>query len=119
MTNRDEGVSGEDTAVTALKKKGYTIIERNHRNKLGEIDIIAEQGGCLVFIEVKKRNTDRYGLSIDAVDGRKQKRIIRSAMLYMKIHDYFNRKVRFDVVGIDRGELTLIKNAFLVEDDRR
>ena len=60
MTSREEGPpQGKMTAIKTLKKKGYRIIERNHRNWLGEIDVVAEEGGCLVFVEVKKRNSER------------------------------------------------------------
>jgi putative endonuclease len=118
LSNREEGQRGEDMATKALKGNGYKIVERNHRNKLGEIDIVAEEGGYLVFVEVKKRNTGRFGEAICAVDDRKKRHLIRTALLYMKMHDCFGRKVRFDVIGIDNDRTKLVKNAFLVEDDR-
>jgi putative endonuclease len=116
--NREEGALGEEMAIRTLKHKGYKIVERNHRNKLGEIDIIAEEGGYLVFVEVKKRNTARFGGAICAVDDRKKHHLIRAALFYMKMHDCFNRPVRFDVIGIDQEQVKLVKNAFMVEDDR-
>lgn len=116
MSNRDEGALGEEMAIQTLTSKGYRIIERNHRNKLGEIDIVAEEGGCLVFIEVKKRNTSRFGEAICAVDERKKRHLTKAALFYMKMHDCFGRRVRFDVIGIDSGQTKLVKNAFLVED---
>ena len=118
MSTRDEGLRGEDTAIKILKKRGYKIIERNHRNRLGEIDIVAEETGCLVFVEVKKRNTNRFGEAVCAVDERKKRHLIKAALLYMKINDCFNRQVRFDVIGIDNEKIKLVKNAFLVEDDK-
>jgi putative endonuclease len=115
--NREEGLLGEEIAIETLKGKGYKVVERNHRNRLGEIDVIAEEGGCLVFIEVKKRNSARFGESLWAIDARKRRHLIRAALLYMKIHKSFDRSVRFDVIGIDGERVKIVKNAFLVEDD--
>ncbi len=55
-TKREIGIAGEDEAAKALKKKGYRIVEKNYRSRFGEIDIVAEEKGYLVFIEVKRRN---------------------------------------------------------------
>lgn len=103
-------------AVTTLRRNGYRIVERNHRNKLGEIDIIAEDKGCLVFVEVKKRNTCRFGEAVYAVNERKKQHLIKAALFYMKTRGCFDRPVRFDVIGIDSDRVKLIKNAFLVEE---
>jgi putative endonuclease len=112
---RQEGIQGEDEAVKTLKRQGYRILERNYRNLFGEIDIVAEEDGYLVFVEVKKRNSSSFGTSLLAVDGRKKERIIRSAMFYLKDHKCFDRKVRFDVVGIDREMVKVVKHAFILE----
>jgi putative endonuclease len=117
-SKREEGKEGEDKAVATLKREGYKIVERNYRNLFGEIDIIAEEGGYLVFVEVKKRNSSFFGGSLLAVDRKKQRHIIRSAMGYLKDHQWFDRKIRFDVVGIDRETVKLVKYAFIVEDGR-
>jgi putative endonuclease len=119
VSNRDEGLLGEEMAIKTLKKKGYKIVERNHRNRLGEIDVIAEEGGCLVFVEVKKRNSGRFGEAICAVDERKKEHLVKAALFYMTMHHCFDRSVRFDVIGIDSERTKLVKNAFLVEDKPR
>jgi putative endonuclease len=119
LSSRDEGLRGEEMAIRTLKSRGYRIVERNHRNMLGEIDVVAEEGGCLVFVEVKKRNSERFGEAICAVDDRKKHHLIRTALLYMKMHDCFGRSVRFDVIGIDKNRTKIVKNAFLVEERRR
>ncbi len=116
-TKKEEGKEGEDKAAKTLKHAGYKILERNYRNLFGEIDIIAEEAGYLVFVEVKKRNSSRFGDSLLAVDARKQQHIIRSAMFYLKDHKCFDRKIRFDVVGIDREQVKVIKHAFMAEHD--
>jgi putative endonuclease len=115
-TKKEEGKEGEDKAVKTLKKDGYRIIERNYRNLFGEIDIIAEEAGYLVFVEVKKRNSSSFGDPLQAVDKKKQQHIIRSAMYYLKDHKCFDRKIRFDVVGIDRENVKVVKYAFILED---
>ena len=119
MTTREEGLRGEDTAIRTLKKKGYRIIERNHRNRLGEIDVVAEEGGCLVFVEVKKRNTGHFGDALSAITRTKQQHMVKSALWYMKKHKCFDRRVRFDAVGLDGEQVKVVKSAFMVEDDRR
>jgi putative endonuclease len=116
VSSRHEGLLGEDTAIKMLKRNGYKIVERNYRSKLGEIDVVAEEGGYLVFVEVKKRNTGRFGEAICAVDERKKRHLVKAALFYMKTHDGFDRPVRFDVVGIDNERTKLVKNAFLVEE---
>ena len=115
-TSREEGLAGEETAIRTLKKKGYRIIERNHRNRLGEIDVVAEEGGSLVFVEVKKRNTGRFGEAICAIDENKKRHLVKAALFYMKMHRCFGRSIRFDVIGIDNERIKLVQNAFLVEE---
>lgn len=114
-SKREEGQQGEDTAIGTLKRKGYKILERNYRNRFGEIDIVAEEGGYLVFIEVKKRNTAAFGDPFHAINAAKRRHIIRSAMFYLKANRCFERKIRFDVVGVDREDVKIVKHAFMVE----
>jgi putative endonuclease len=119
LNRRHEGASGEDAAIRALRSEGYRIIERNYRSRFGEIDVIAEDGDCLVFVEVKKRNSESYGPSFSSITGRKKQHIIKSALFYLKAHRCFERRIRFDVVGIDKGAARIMKHAFMVDDDRR
>ncbi|MGN1200825.1 MAG: YraN family protein [Candidatus Caccovivens sp.] len=113
IKNKIEGVSGEILALNFLKKKKYKIITTNYRNKVGEIDIIAEKDGIIVFVEVKSRSTLAYGRPIEAVDFRKKNKIKKTAELYLM----FNRKsecdVRFDVIEIVGDTITHIENAFM------
>ena len=110
------GKSGEDLAVRYLEKQGYTIIKRNYRQRIGEIDIIARDGKCLVFIEVKTRRTGRYGSPFEAVDSRKQAQISRVALEYITRYHYDDLEARFDVVAVQLDgqapRIELIKNAF-------
>jgi putative endonuclease len=119
FTKRDVGIEGEDLAAKALKKKGYKIIEKNYRSRFGEIDIVAEEGGYLVFVEVKRRNSMVFGGSLQAVDARKKRHMVNCAAYYLKKHKCMDRKVRFDVVGIDGNELKIVRHAFIVDEDKR
>lgn len=78
IKNNIEGKKGEIKAVLFLKQHSYKILETNFKNKIGEIDIIAEKDGVIVFIEVKNRSTYRFGRPIEAVDFRKQNKIKKS-----------------------------------------
>jgi putative endonuclease len=114
-SKREEGALGEKRAVETLTREGYKIVEKNYRSPFGEIDIIAEEDDYLVFIEVKKRNTMAFGSPFEAVSPQKKRHIIRSAMFYMKKHRCFDRKVRFDVVGVESEKVRILKHAFMAE----
>jgi len=94
------GAKGESYAVSLLQKNGYKIIERNFRRPWGEIDIIAIKNGILVFVEVKARKSDRFGLPEEAVTPRKLGKIRKVSELYMKLHPELPQKARIDVVSI-------------------
>jgi len=102
MTLREKklGAAGEDIAVSFLQKSGYRIVERNYRIRFGEIDIIAEQGEDLVFIEVKTRTHNLYGSPFESVTLQKQKQLSKVALEYMNKRDCHERPARFDVVAI-------------------
>ncbi|MFO8061691.1 MAG: YraN family protein [bacterium] len=102
MNFRKKGEIGEDTAVQYLKSLKKNIIERNYYSPFGEIDIIVEEAGTIVFIEVKYRESGRMGKPVEAVDFRKKKRIVLSARHYMMKHPRLaEHNVRFDFIGID------------------
>jgi len=113
---RELGAMGESLAIRALKKRGYKILAMNHRTKLGEIDIIAREGGTLAFVEVKTRRTDGFGGPKTAVTRGKQRKISKLALDYLKETGQTNEKARFDVVAIrlspGHPEIEIIKNAF-------
>ena len=119
---RELGAKGEEIAVRYLKRRGYRILERNYRIRLGEIDIIAKQGGDLVFIEVKTRSDSLFGSPLESVTLAKQKQLSKVALEYVSKHDCHNRPSRFDVVGVQFEDLRyskfkdarieLVQNAF-------
>ncbi len=111
------GRDGEELVVGYLEEAGYAILARNYRQPFGEIDIIAEQGETLVFVEVKTRTSGRYGSPLEAVNLRKRQRMTRAALDYMVRNGRSDQAARFDVVAVslDQGGeegLEHIKNAF-------
>jgi len=110
------GKKGEDLAVTFLKKTGYVILARNYRDSMGEVDIIAEEDGALVFIEVKSRGSLRYGDPKEAITAHKKRQLSRTALAFINKNGLFRQRARFDVVAIQfagsRPQFELIKNAF-------
>lgn len=98
---RSLGMLGESLAVARLQECGYHIVARNFRCVFGEIDIIAEEGEDLVFVEVKARRGRGYGLPEEAVHKRKQRRLIQIAQFYLQRYALVDRSWRIDVVAID------------------
>lgn len=94
------GVKGEELAVRFLKNNGYKIISRNFRSPIGEIDIIAEDKGCLVFIEVKTRSGDFFGRPFEAVNHKKMEKLKKVALYYIKNCCRAEMPSRFDVLSI-------------------
>ncbi len=113
VKNKIKGASGEILAVNLLKQKKYRIIKTNYTNKIGEIDIIAEKDGVVVFVEVKTRSTLAYGRPIEAVDWRKQNKLKKTAELYLMFNHKFESDVRFDVIEIVGEQINHIENAFM------
>jgi len=113
---QEYGISGESAAVAHLRRKGYQIIERNYRSRMGEIDIIARHKGVLVFVEVKARRNRRYGHGKWAVTPAKQRKISMTALDYLKRHASMDVPARFDVVTVhdddNRQRIEVITSAF-------
>lgn len=99
---KKRGRKGEDLACEFLKKNGYSIVERNFRCKTGEIDIVATDGEHLCFTEVKARTRVDYGMPREAVDHRKQQKLLRCAQFYLKLHPGYAEVLtpRMDIVEI-------------------
>lgn len=112
MNKRAMGAQGEADACALLTRKGARILETNFRRPTGEIDIIARQGGKLLFVEVKRRSSLRYGRPAEAVDRQKQAHILRTAQLYLQERHLRDVPLRFDVIEELPGELRHIENAF-------
>jgi putative endonuclease len=111
--NRLVGQSYEEKAVKFLIENGYRILHKNFRCRLGEIDIIGQDGPYLVFIEVKYRKDRRKGNPAEAVHFYKQRTITKVAQYYFLIQALpYETPCRFDVVMILKDDIQLLKNAF-------
>ena len=118
-TQKTLGKLGEDCAAKFLEAKGYSIVARNFRIRSAEIDIIAQIGSVLVFVEVKARSSVRHGLPVEAVNLRKQRKIIEAAGVFLQDENFCDCACRFDVVEVYlRGglveDVNHIENAFEV-----
>lgn len=118
LTTKEIGDFGEDVAEKYLKDNDYEVLKRNFRLKFGEIDIIAKQNDCIVFVEVKTRKSSDFGQPSEYVNLRKQIRIKKASAVYIDIE---NNDIRFDVIEVfysERGgnlvlnSINHIENAF-------
>lgn len=123
-STRAKGAFGESLGENFLKEKGYRIIGRNIRSPFGEIDLVAEDHGTLVFIEVKTRWGNAFGWAEESVTRKKRERLIRLASWYVLEKRRAQQNVRFDVLAVDISNRTpepfrLIQNAFELENGAR
>lgn len=116
MTTKYIGDFGECAAEEYLESIDYDILERNFRLKFGEVDIIAEKDGCIVFVEVKTRKNNRFGEPGQYVDYKKQRNIKRAASVYTNIE---TTEMRFDVIEVfyeSRGNNLYVKRLNHIEN---
>ena len=112
------GRRGEAVAARYLRRRGYKIVARGNRDKLGELDLVAVDGRTVVFVEVKTRRSQDGGHPADAVGPDKQRRMTRLALSYLKRHGLLEYPSRFDVVAITwpegqrRPKIEHFKSAF-------
>ena len=113
------GDRGERLAARHLRRQGMRIVARQHRSRLGEIDLIAADAGCVVFVEVKTRRSDAAGRPEEAVTPAKQRQLTRLALEYLKRRGWLARRsARFDIVAItwpegrSQPEIVHYRNAF-------
>lgn len=112
------GDQGEDAAAKFLRRQGFHILARGVDSRLGELDIVAVDGRTVVFVEVKTRRSCDAGHPSEAVDSRKERRMTKSALAYLKANRLLNYAARFDVVAITwpenarRPTIEHYKNAF-------
>ena len=118
MSNKTFGNHGESLAREYLQAQGYRILEQNFRNKLGEIDLVVQDGKTICFVEVKTRQSLNQGQPYEAVTPWKIRKLSQMATFYLK-HKYHSLDIlsRFDVISIvqnQEGSMDIqhIKNAF-------
>ena len=116
MTAKEIGNFGEDMACRFLENKGIQVIKRNYYARSGEIDIIAKDGNCTVFCEVKTRVRTDFGSPGEFVDFRKQEKIIKTALYYTMNDDI---EMRFDVIEVIydlKGDCPVVLNINHIEN---
>jgi putative endonuclease len=111
------GELGEELAVRELTARGYAILDRRYRTRHGEIDIVCEDAGTIVFVEVRARATPEFGRAAESVTDAKKRKVAAMAVEYLARHRITNRPCRFDVVAIDEAlspvpEISVYPNAF-------
>ncbi|MEI8360608.1 MAG: YraN family protein [bacterium] len=99
--NKLIGNWGEDIAKKYLIRKGYTIISCNIKLGYGELDIVARLKSLLVFVEVKTKTMNNYGLAVEMVNAKKIKNMKSTAMKYLSKYSLRCSKIRFDVITLD------------------
>jgi putative endonuclease len=116
------GKRGEDLACAELEKRGYVIVERRFRTRCGELDIVARDGGVLVFIEVRARSGSNFGTPFESVTWKKRQRLSRMAASYLYVRRLTTVACRFDVVAVVERQGTqtieLLRGAFDMESLR-
>lgn len=101
QSKRDVGFHGENIAQRYLEALGFSIVSRNFRSRVGEIDLVAKDGDTIVFVEVKTRRSRRFGKAVEQVTRGKQRRIMKAAGEYLRRYGAPGSYVRFDVLAID------------------
>jgi putative endonuclease len=114
--NAEKGRRGQEAAEGYLRGNGHVILARNFRTHNAEIDLITKDNGYVVFVEVKYRQSLRYGYPREAVGKLKQRRIINCALAYINMRRLTDCDFRFDVVEVfemnGQKEINHIENAF-------
>lgn len=100
----DLGKKGETVAAKYLKKRRYSIIDRNFKCKYGEIDIIAKNKNVICFVEVKARSNEHFGRPIDAITPYKVQHMVKSAQYYILKKSLEDQEVRIDIIEIEFKE---------------
>lgn len=116
VDRRRLGGEGEAAAQGLLRRRGYRIIERNFRCPIGEIDLIAEHAGVVVFIEVKSRTATKFGAPFEAISPHKQWKLTRLATWYLTRRRWLDRPCRFDAVSVMADPSGRIERVELLRD---
>jgi putative endonuclease len=95
------GADGETLACEELQRLGYTIVERRFRTRFGEIDVVADDRGTVVFVEVKTKTDSSFSDPVESVTKQKQRRLVSMAEQYVAYHGIDHLPCRFDIVTVD------------------
>lgn len=110
------GRLGEELAGRHLEAQGYRILARNYRCQAGEVDLIAQDRECLVFVEVRIRRGDEWGTPEESVTRTKQARLVRVAETYLAEREYWDADWRIDVVAVELDRRGVLRRLEVVRD---
>lgn len=111
--SRQSGQQYEALALSFLKAQNLTLLTKNYAACGGEVDLVMFDKDTFVFVEVKARNSLAYGFGYECVEAQKQRKLIKAAKHFINCQTNPHRSnARFDVLSIDKGKITWIKNAF-------
>jgi putative endonuclease len=110
--SREAGYSAEQLAAEFLTQRGFHVIERNFTVKGGEIDLVCDDAGTLVFVEVRARRADDFGAPEETISPAKRRRLILAARLYLLQRGIEDRACRFDVIAIEGEDVRYLPDAF-------
>ena len=106
------GRTAEDRARHYLENKGYEFLQSNYRTKLGELDLVMRKDEYVVFVEVKSRKSNDFGFPQEFVMRKKQQKIARTALMFIKARRLQGAAFRFDVIALGETGLEHFENAF-------
>ncbi|MCB1828205.1 MAG: YraN family protein [Coxiellaceae bacterium] len=113
---RAKGEQKEQRAARYLQQQGLTLIESNFLCKMGEIDLIMQEGKTLVFVEVRYRQSNHYGSALESIDRNKQRKLHKTATYYLQQHNILNKvDCRFDAVCFEDDTIFWYDNILLLE----
>jgi putative endonuclease len=115
-TRKQLGDAGEEIAARELTRRGYTVCKRNWRCPEGELDIVAEQGESLVFVEVRTRRGDRFGTPEESITPAKRAHLIAAAQAYLQAHSLQGCDWRIDVVAVEMSERGQLERVDVIEN---
>jgi putative endonuclease len=117
---RQQGAAAEQLAAQFLERQGYRILARHYTCSLGELDLVALDGACLVFVEVRSLQKQEAAVAAASVDAAKQRRLARLALAYLQRYHLLDKPARFDVIALGRSpqgdwQILHYPNAFSLE----
>ncbi len=110
--SRAAGALAEQLAAEYLARRGFTILERNFNCKGGELDLVCDDAGTLVFVEVRSRRSADYGTPEETISVTKRRRIVHAARVWLLARNADDRACRFDVIAVEHGAIRHLENAF-------
>jgi putative endonuclease len=116
MKRHSIGLLGETLAREFLKRKGYKILETNYRCREGEIDIIAQHKGTLVFIEVRTKSNLEFGFPEESITFVKSEHLKQAALHYTQSHDNTSDSWRIDLIAVELDSHDKVKRIELIEN---